>query len=29
MTPEDIAENLETILDVTHARVTDAASMAM
>ncbi len=29
MTPEDIADNLGSILDVTHARVTDAASMAM
>ena len=27
MTPEDIAENIDTILDVTDARVTDAGSM--
>jgi NAD(P)-dependent dehydrogenase (short-subunit alcohol dehydrogenase family) len=29
LTPEDIAENIGAILDVTDARVTDAASMAM
>ena len=29
MTPEDIADNIGVILDVTDARVTDAASMAM
>ncbi len=29
ITPEDIAENIDTILDLTDGRVTDAASMAM
>jgi len=29
ITPEDIAENIDTILDLTGGRVTDAASMAM
>jgi hypothetical protein len=29
ITPEDIAENIDRILDVTDGRVTDAGSMAM